>query len=182
MYTYYSRESDASLGFVRVYHSIGILVIILSAIPLHFTYEWSGETFLVGLFTPINESIWEHLKLVFWPTLLWWIIGFAVFRRNRNLSWRRWFQAMSVSIIFGIIFIIFWFYSWSGAFGVEAEWVNLSSLVSVLFGQLLAMHVYRVTKERWIYLAPALVIIFILAFLSGYFTYFTPDLPIFVVP
>ena len=35
----------------------------------HFFYDWF-PTPLIGLFTPVNESIWEHLKLLFWPTIL----------------------------------------------------------------------------------------------------------------
>lgn len=35
----------------------------------HFFYSWF-PTPLVGLFVPVNESVWEHLKLLFWPTVL----------------------------------------------------------------------------------------------------------------
>ncbi len=62
--------SKADLRFVRIYHIVGIFVICIASFPLHFSYEWSGESAIVGIFTPINESIWEHLKLVFWPLLL----------------------------------------------------------------------------------------------------------------
>lgn len=36
----------------------------------HFFYEWSGENFLIGMIAPINESTWEHMKLTFFPILL----------------------------------------------------------------------------------------------------------------
>lgn len=36
----------------------------------HFVYEWSGENILAGFFTPVNESTWEHMKLLFFPALL----------------------------------------------------------------------------------------------------------------
>ena len=31
---------------------------------LHFLFEWRGESRLVALIAPVNESIWEHMKLV----------------------------------------------------------------------------------------------------------------------
>ena len=37
---------------------------------LHFVYEWSGSAVIVGLFAPVNESVWEHIKLLFFPGLL----------------------------------------------------------------------------------------------------------------
>ena len=46
-----------------------IIVSILGTL-LHFAYDWSGQNTLVGLFTPVNESTWEHMKLIFFPTLI----------------------------------------------------------------------------------------------------------------
>lgn len=182
MRVYAKRKPELSLDFVRTYHFIGIFVILLIAGPLHFAYEWAGENYFVGLVAPVSESIWEHLKMVYWPTLLWWLVGYAVFRNRKNLNMMRWFQSMSVSIIFGMLIIVIWYYLWSGAFGVEASWVNFSSMISVVIGQLLAIHVYRVAEPRWIYLIPGVLIVLSLAIMSGYFSYNPPDLPIFIAP
>ena len=35
----------------------------------HFLYDWLPFQ-LVGMVAPVNESVWEHLKLLFWPFLL----------------------------------------------------------------------------------------------------------------
>lgn len=177
-----SEGIEQSMRFVRVYHFIGIFVILLIAGPLHFTYEWSGENFFVSLIAPVNESIWEHLKMVYWPTLLWWVLGYALFRNRIGLSGMRWGQSMSVSIILGMLIIVLWYYTWAGAFGIEASWVNFSSMVSVVIGQLLAIHVYRAAKPRWVYFVPGMIIVVSLAFMSGFFTYYPPALPMFVSP
>ena len=50
-----------------------IFAIILGTI-LHFTYDWSGNNAFVGALSSINESTWEHLKLVFYPMLITSII------------------------------------------------------------------------------------------------------------
>lgn len=46
---------------------IACILSILLGILLHFAYDFSGNNMLVGLFTPVNESVWEHLKLIFIP-------------------------------------------------------------------------------------------------------------------
>ena len=47
----------------------GAAVLALGA-AAHFFYEWSGNNFFVGMFSPVNESVWEHMKLAFFPMLL----------------------------------------------------------------------------------------------------------------
>ena len=46
------------------------IFISVLGVLLHFTYEWSGDNAVVGLFSAVNESTWEHLKLLFFPFLL----------------------------------------------------------------------------------------------------------------
>lgn len=43
------------------------IFISVLGVLLHFTYEWSGDNAVVGLFSAVNESTWEHLKLLFFP-------------------------------------------------------------------------------------------------------------------
>lgn len=50
------------------------LLSIMLGIFLHFAYDLSNENILVGLISPVNESIWEHLKLIFVPFTLFGII------------------------------------------------------------------------------------------------------------
>ena len=38
------------------------IFISVLGVLLHFTYEWSGDNAVVGLFSAVNESTWEHLK------------------------------------------------------------------------------------------------------------------------
>ena len=41
---------------------------ILAGSALHFLYDlWPNP--LTAVFAPVNESVWEHLKLLYWPFL-----------------------------------------------------------------------------------------------------------------
>jgi hypothetical protein len=44
---------------------------------LHFLFDWTGHNKFVSLFSAVNESYWEHIKIAFWPTLLLQIVLFA---------------------------------------------------------------------------------------------------------
>ena len=41
----------------------GAIFVSCAAVILHFLYEWSGKEFWVTLFSAVNESVWEHLKI-----------------------------------------------------------------------------------------------------------------------
>ena len=53
---------------------VGILWTIVLGTLSHFFYQWSHENILIGLFSPVNESVWEHLKLLFFPALTYMFI------------------------------------------------------------------------------------------------------------
>lgn len=57
---------------------IGAIITSILGVISHFLYEWSGENKFVALFCAVNESTWEHLKLLFFPFLLWIIISHFV--------------------------------------------------------------------------------------------------------
>lgn len=46
---------------------IACIVSILLGVFLHFAYDLSGHNVVVALFAPVNESVWEHLKLILIP-------------------------------------------------------------------------------------------------------------------
>lgn len=45
----------------------GIPILFLTGSLLHFAYELSGKNILIALIAPVNESVWEHSKMVLWP-------------------------------------------------------------------------------------------------------------------
>ncbi|MGB3353054.1 MAG: DUF6512 family protein [Mycobacterium sp.] len=48
---------------------LGIPVVIVGGTLLHFCFEWSGRRRMLAVLCPINESVWEHLKMAYWPLL-----------------------------------------------------------------------------------------------------------------
>ena len=86
-----------------------IFVIILGTI-LHFTYTWSKNNSLIGLFSAINESTWEHLKLLFFPMLITTTIGYFIFQD----SFPNFLCSKTIGIIIAMLFTVIFFYTYTG--------------------------------------------------------------------
>lgn len=176
-----SHHTNEGTRFNRIWNLLGIIVVSALSIPLHFIYEWSGQLTIVGMFAPINESIWEHLNLVFWPLLIWWGVGYLLFKDRKSLSLTPWLVASSVSVFISMVFIVSWYYVLNGALNVETSLTNIISIfIAVPLSQLIGMHVYRVIQPRSIYRVMSILFLIIVGALFIYFTFNAPDLPLFI--
>ena len=52
----------------------GFVFVSLLGSVLHFVYSWTNESVLVAPFSAINESTWEHMKIMFFPSLVFAIV------------------------------------------------------------------------------------------------------------
>ena len=160
----------------ETYTLIGILVLFVVGSLFHFLYSLTGECFIVALFVPINESIFEHTKMVVLPIFIWWFI-FYLFRK-KDLFVNAWFTSAIIAMISAIIAIPMLFYFYSQAFGIESLVIDiLILLVSLAIGQILGLHYYRHGKGIEYHFAIVLMIVIIILF--AFFTINPPAFPIF---
>ena len=68
---------------IRRWHIAGFFWIVIVGSLLHFTYEWSGKSTLVGYFSPVNESLWEHLKLGYFSLSFFILIELGIKKQDR---------------------------------------------------------------------------------------------------
>ena len=57
--------------FVNRSFVAGIPFILMFGGLTHFAFAWLGKTNWAAPFVPVNESVWEHLKMSYWTTFLW---------------------------------------------------------------------------------------------------------------
>ena len=88
---------------------------------LHYVYEWSGGNLFIGLFAPVNESVWEHLKLVVMPILFLMIFEFSIYGRLRY----NFFTAKLLGTLVGIMTILNSYYFYTGALGIQNMPLNI---------------------------------------------------------
>ncbi|MBE6062906.1 MAG: hypothetical protein E7207_04940 [Clostridium butyricum] len=160
---------------------LGIPFIFLLSIPLHFAYEFSGSNPIIGIFTPVNESIWEHLKLSFYPMLIWWFISFLVLEKCCKLSAENWFSACVFSLIGSPIIITSLYYINTCGFSLHSLILDIFSLfIGIFLGQILALHIYTHKKFNIYDLYSSISIILIIILLFTFFTFCPPNYPIFI--
>ena len=154
-----------------------IFCLILGTI-LHFTYDWFNYNVIVGLFSTINESVWEHLKLLFYPMFFISIIGY--FKIGRKLC--NYWYAQMYGIVFALIFVVVFFYTYTGIIGRSFFLLDIASfIIGILLGEYI---VYKMLKQKEMCKLEALSIItsiiILLCFLI--FTIYPPILPLFEDP
>jgi hypothetical protein len=158
----------------------GILILIVFGSLMHFVYQWSGKLRLVGIFAPVNESVWEHLKLTFWPMLIWWLAGYFIVGKKNKISAAQWFVSSAVGQIVCPLVIVSFYYTYTGALGIESLILDIFSLfLGVGAGQGLGLHVYRKAKINGCGLYYALIVLIILAATFTVFTFIPPHIPLF---
>lgn len=144
---------------------------------LHFTYEWSGDNFIVGLFSATNESTWEHLKLVFFPMFILTI--WDIFTNYKNDDF--FLPARTIAILSTMVFIIVTYYTFLGVVGKNIDFVNiLIYFLGIAFGFLIEKQIYG--KTKLLNNTSSIIILFIIAFLFILLTYSAPDIGIFKEP
>jgi hypothetical protein len=125
-----------------VYEVVGAVFIIILGSALHFTFELSGDNPLVGAFSAVNESVWEHLKLVFWPALLFMLIEYKPLKEKTN----NFALAKTAAVYLAVVIIPIVFYSYTAITGKSIFLIDISTfVVAVIIGQISS---YKLLKHE----------------------------------
>lgn len=163
---------------IGLWQLFGFAFATLSGTLLHFLYEWLGEAAWIAPFSGINESTWEHMKLLFWPMLIFAIIESFFFRERED------FWCVNLrGILTGIILIPVLFYTYNGVIGKSPDWVN----IAIFFISAAIAYIYKYRLLKADTLRPcssgiALAALSLIAILFIVFTFATPELGIFRDP
>ena len=145
---------------------------------LHFLYDWLGGVVWVAPFSGVNESTWEHMKLLFWPMFVFAVVQSFFFREREN------FWCIKVrGILLGLALIPIIFYTFNGAIGNSPDWIN----IAIFFISAAAVYIYEArlfNSEKVICKSPKLAFaaLCVIGLLFAVFTFRTPELGIFLDP
>lgn len=156
------------------FHVISTIFVMTLGVLLHFTYDWSSQNIIVGFFSAINESTWEHLKLIFFPMFISSVIGFLVLGKSITNYW----CARLKGIVSAMVFTVVFFYTYIGVLGYNIGIINiLTFFVAVLIGEFISCSFMVLNKScNNIYSVIVLILLFTLFIL---FTYRNPDIGLF---
>ena len=163
---------------IGLWELMGFAVTALSGTLLHFLYDWLGEAAWVAPFSGVNESTWEHMKLLFWPMLIYAAVQHLFFRERRDF----WCVKLR-GILLGLALIPVMFYTYNGVIGKSPDWINiaiffLSAAVAYLYESKRFKDGTSSCKHPKIAVAALCAV----AILFAVFTFRTPMLGIFKDP
>ena len=100
---------------------------------LHFVYEWSGGSLAAAVVSAVNESTWEHMKLLFVPMFLFSVVQVCVLGK----TYPNFLAVRAVSIVTGLTLIPVLYYTYTGAWGQMRDWANIAVFFLAALGAFL---------------------------------------------
>ena len=158
---------------------IGFIFTGVLGVILHFLYGWTGNSTLVAPFSAVNESVWEHMKLLYFPMLAFTFIEYE----NIGKSYSNYWCVKLAGSVTGVSLIAVLFYTLNGIFGSTPDWVNIAIFfIASALG--LIFETKLMNSKTFICKSPetAKLIIVMIAFAFAVFTFFTPEIPLFQDP
>lgn len=156
----------------------GFVVTALGGTLLHFLYEWTNGSILIAPFSSVNESTWEHMKLLFYPTFI-----FAVIQRRKFKGCESFWCAKLTGIATGLVLIPVLFYTYNGAFGKSPNWINIAIFfVSVALAFILETRILKTDGFECKSPKSAFAVICLIGLMFVVFTFATPRIPLFQDP
>ncbi len=172
---YHSRNMQLS----RFSTILGIIFTAIVGTLLHFVFKWSMDHPAVALFSAVNESTWEHLKLLFFPAVLYTIFEYA--SQGRYIP--GYLYARALALCTGLAFIITAFYTYSGILGNNYVFMDIGIfLISVILTFILTIKIQKWRRMLPTHTGIAVLILLILAAAFFIFTFYPPHIGLFMDP
>ena len=163
---------------VWLWELMGFALTSLGGTLFHFLYEWCGGAVWIAPFSGVNESTWEHIKLLFFPMLLYAVVESFFFK-----SYKSFWCVKLRGMLIGMALIPILFYTYNGVIGKSPDWVN----IAIFFVSAAAVYVYETKalnegKVRCNSARVPIIILCVIAILFAVFTFRTPEIGIFKDP
>ncbi len=156
----------------------GVIFVLITGSLSHFVYDWTGQNPIAGLFTPVNESIWEHMKLLFFPMLAYSLV--IIFRCRQESPCIA--SGLFSGLLTGTFLIPLFYYAYTGILGKNLLVLDIAVFVmsTVIAFWLSCKLAQSCQASRCTFLLCVLVCALFICFLL--FTEHAPDAAIFMDP
>ena len=162
----------------KLYFIGGILFTAILGTLSHFFYDWTGRGALIGLVCPVNESTWEHMKLVFFPMLLWTLLV------SPRLSGE--YPAISGALLLGNVLgtlsIPVFFYTYTGILGKDVFFLDIAVFLAAVLTAFLFAWKKKDSRGTLQYQALIWFLTGIFVVLFFVFTFYPPKIGLFSDP
>ena len=162
---------------IKFWQIAGFFIVSALGVLLHFLFGWT-ENAVIATFSSVNESTWEHMKLLFFPMVVFAIIeNFIVGKDYQNF----WCVKLK-GILLGLLLIPTLFYTLGGIFGKTPDYIN----IAIFFVAVAIAFIYE--TKRFLKGTPckykklAIIVLCLIAVAFMVFTFASPQIPFFQDP
>lgn len=153
----------------------GVIIISGIGIFLHYAYELSNNNQFVALIAPINESIWEHLKMAFYGMIIYALIEYIfIGKEQKNFIFAKAFTSLLACFLLAALY-----YGYTSFLDPQLYLDIIIFVVAILITQLFS---YAIMKSKFHFYGInyiSIIIIFLSTFVFCSYTYEAPQDEIF---
>ena len=155
---------------------IGIFGCFILSVILHFIYEMIPIT-LISIMAPVNESIWEHMKLIVTSSLIFCVIEYLVYK-IKKIPYDNLILSYSIAGLLSVILYLLIYIPLNDIFGHKV-YIAIG-LLFLIFIFLEGISYYMMNSRKINYGNEiGILVIIMMYFFFGYFTYHPPRINLF---
>ncbi len=129
---------------VQRWEIIGVFFIVGLGATLHYWFEWTDYWRPIALIAPVNESLWEHLKMAFWPGFFYALIEYPFLKQETN----NFLVAKSAGLFTMPVMITILFYGYTSMTGIHLLWADvIIFILSIISGQWISLRILTKTEK-----------------------------------
>lgn len=162
-------------------HIAGAVFTLILGSLLHFVWEWSGQSNFTAIFSAVSESTWEHLKLLFFPFIVFSVIEYFMYGKKVKRFW----SVKTCSVLLGMMTIITVFYTYTGIIGKNYLVLDIGTfLVGVIFSYLYSYRGLHNSGKPCSKFSQILSIFTLIGFIAAFaiFSFYPPRFGLFLSP
>lgn len=156
---------------------LGAVVVSAMAVIFHNLYELSDRNFYVGLISATNESVFEHVKIIFFPYLIWTVLEYLLLKPR---DYQKFFATKLIVLCVISSLVVVFYYTYVGIIGYNIMAVDITSaFVYVIIGFVWSYNwiTSQNTVGAWFWWAVVLALVFCIGIV--YFSIEQPKIPLF---
>lgn len=162
---------------IPFWQTIGFIFTAILGTFLHFLFDLSGGSVIAALFSAVNESIWEHMKLLYYPMLLFALIEYRAWGKNQANFW----CVKLAGILLGLALIPVLYYTYTGILGVSADWFNIA-IFFIAAGAAFWFETQLFQKDFACPIPLPFALVLLIGIIFAILTFATPRIPFFEDP
>lgn len=147
---------------------IGVFIIFGLSFLSHFMYEWIPNTVFSIIF-PVNESIWEHMKLIVTPVLIFSIFEYIIYNR-KYIMYNNFILSYSISMILGIIIYLIIYLPIDLIFGHSAIFAISLLFIVFIIVEFISYYIMNYKEIKYSNII-GIILIVMIYIIFGYLTY-----------